>query len=265
MIVCGVSTACLFCRKLNEDAVAALDALGVRHAEVFLTSFSEYGEEFARKIVQNKGALDVHSVHVLNTQFEPQLFGAHPRARADAFALLHRAMAGAHVFGAKYYTFHATSRLKKNSAPMNADKTAKSLREIAAACGEHGVRLCLETVHWALYNEPGIFSALKARCVDLLGVLDVKQARLSGYPYPMYIKDMEGSIAHVHLSDVDDAGSICLPGRGVFDFAELISRLRDSGFDGALLIEVYPGDFGAEEELLRSCEYLQELLYKLGA
>ena len=264
MIDCGVSTASLFCRRMNEDAVAALDALGIRCAEVFLTTYSEYGERFAREIVARKGGLRVHSVHVLNTQFEPQLFGAHPRAKADAFAMLRTAMEGARIMGAQYYTFHAVSRLKKNASPIDADKTGARMCEVAAACAEHKVTLCLENVHWALYNEPGIFSALKARCPALHGVLDIKQARLSGYPYPMYIKDMEGSIAHVHISDVGEDGKMCLPGQGITDFSQLIARLLDAGFDGALLIEVYPGDFAAEEELRRSCEYVEELVYKLS-
>ena len=192
------------------------------------------------------------------------LFGAHPRARADAFALLDKAMAGAAVFGAKHYTFHGITRLKKNSVPADAGKLAASLGEIAAACARHGIGLSLENVHWALYNAPGLFRPLKERCPALSGVLDVKQARLSGYPYPMYIKDMEGSISHVHLSDVDERGRICLPGRGVFDFVECFRRLKDAGFCGTALIEVYAGDYGEYAELKRSCDFLGEAAAKAG-
>ena len=260
----GVSTASLFLREKNEDALTVLNGLGVGSTEIFLTTFSEYSEEFAKLLLARRGALHVHSVHVLNTQFEPQLFAAHPRAREDAYAVLHRAMAAAQIFGAGNYTFHAITRLKKNSAPADCGKLAADFCTIASVCGQYGVRLCLETVHWALYNEPGIFSALRRGCPQLAGVLDVKQARLSCYPYPMYIKDMEGAISHVHLSDVDDAGHICLPGRGTFDFEECLRRLKDAGFSGALLIEVYPQDYGAYTELKRSCEFLDELVYKIG-
>ena len=260
----GVSTACLFLREMNEDAVAVLDGLGIRNTEVFLTTFSEYGEEYGRVIAARKGKMRARSVHVLNTQFEPQLFGAHPRARADAFAWLDRAMAGAAVFGAEHYTFHGITRLKKNSVPSDVGKLAASLNEICDACAVHGVGLSLENVHWALYNEPGLFRPLKERCPALSGVLDVKQARLSGYPYQMYIKDMEGSISHVHLSDVDERGRICLPGTGVFDFETCLRRLKDAGFAGTALIEVYAGDYGDVSELRRACDYLGELIDKIG-
>ena len=260
----GVSTSSLFLREMNEDALTVLNALGVKSTEIFLTTFSEYTEEFASLLLSRRGELKVNSVHLLNTQFEPQLFGSHPRAKRDAFEILHRAMASAHIFGAERYTFHSLTRLKRNSSPLNYDSLGENFNEIIAACAEHGVKLCLENVHWALYNEPGIFSRLKRRCPDLQGVLDVKQARLSGYPYQMYVKDMEGSISHVHLSDVDGRGKICLPGQGRFDFEECLRRLKDAGFDGALLIEVYPKDYGDYAELKRSCDYLDEIIEKIG-
>ena len=259
----GVSTSSLFLREMNEDALTVLNALGVRSTEIFLTTFSEYTEEFARLLLSRRGELKVNSVHLLNTQFEPQLFGSHPRAKKDAFEILHRAMASAHIFGAERYTFHSLTRLKRNSSPLNYDSLGENFNEIIAACSEHGGKLCLENVHWALYNEPGIFSRLKRRCPDLQGVLDVKQARLSGYPYQMYVRDMEGSISHVHLSDVDGRGKICLPGQGRFDFEECLRRLKDAGFDGALLIEVYPKYYGDYAELNRSCDYLDEIIDKI--
>ena len=80
----------------------------------------------------------------------------------------------------------------------------------------------------------------------------------------MYIRDMEGCISHVHLSDVDEKGKICLPGRGVFDFEECFRRLKEAGFDGAALIEVYAGDYGDYAELRRACDYLDEIIYKIG-
>lgn len=214
----GVSTASLFMREMNEDALTVLDGLGVKSTEVFLTTFSEYSEEFARLLLSRRGGLNINSVHLLNTEFEPQLFSAHPRARKDAYSLLRGAMRSAHIFGAKAYTLHGITRLKKNSAPADCGKLAADFEEIQSVCRAEGVEPCLENVHWALYNRPGIFSQIRARVPSLKGVLDVKQARLSGYPYPMYIKDMEGCISHVHISDVDERGKDLPPGEGRIRF-----------------------------------------------
>ena len=42
----GVSTATLFKRQDNEDALVTLDKLDARVCEIFLESFCEYNEEF---------------------------------------------------------------------------------------------------------------------------------------------------------------------------------------------------------------------------
>ncbi|MBO5240646.1 MAG: sugar phosphate isomerase/epimerase [Clostridia bacterium] len=264
----GVSTASLFLRKYNEQALPLLRSLGVKIAEVFLTTYSEYGAEFAQKLASVKGDIAVNSVHILNTQFEPQLFNAHPRARADAYAWLDKVLDSANVLGAPYYTFHGTARIKRASRSGDKDDFSKMISDfqaISAACQKRGVSLCLENVEWSTYNRVGVFSRLASEIPALLGVLDIKQARISEQPYEKYLEEMGGRLAYVHVSDVDERGRICLPGKGTFDFQTLIKRLQDVGFDGALLVEVYTTDYGAETELKNSCDYLNELLEKLGA
>lgn len=259
----GVSTASLFLREMNEDALTVFKELGVKCTEIFLTTFSEYTEEYARLLKERAEGIFVNSVHVLNTQFEPQLFGAHPRARKDAYEILDGVMRSARIFGAKAYTFHGITRLKKSFKGLDYPQSAADLNEISATCEKYGVALCLENVHWATYAEPGVFRKLKAYAPSLQGVFDIKQARLSGYPYAMYIKDMAGSISHVHLSDVDGNGKMCLPGKGRTDFFEVFSRLKDAGFDGAAIVEAYTGDYGEYAELKESCDYLDEVIDKV--
>ncbi len=261
----GVSTASLFLRKNNEEALPLLRSLGVQTAEVFLTSFSEYGLPFADTLKQSKGDLDIHSVHILNTQYEPQLFNAHPRVKADAFYWLNKVLQSARILGAPHYTFHGTARIKR-AARLGANdhfpNMVAGFKEIVSACEKYGVRLCLENVEWATYNRVGVFERLKKELPTLGGVLDIKQAHISEYPYEEYIKEMGDRLAYAHISDRDEQGKICLPGRGNFDFDTLILRLQDIGFDGALLIEVYTDNYGKEEELKTACEYVNEILYK---
>ncbi len=261
----GVSTASLFSRKNNEEALPLLDSLGVRTAEVFLTSFCEYSRAFGEKLAAGKGGVEVHSMHVLNTQFEPQLFNGNPRVKADAYEWLTKALEAGRAFGAEYYTFHGIARIKRSSRSGEGDRLgawSEALKEISERCLGFGIRLCLENVEWAIYNRPGVFTEMRRASPALFGVLDIKQARLSEYPYEMYLKEMEGRLAHIHVSDVDAEGRICLPGKGRFDFPELLKRLHGAGFDGPLLVEVYKDDFERPEELKESCDYLDELLYK---
>lgn len=261
----GVSTASLFQRKNNEEALPLLESLGVKTVEVFLTSFSEYGYPFAELLKERKGSLHVNSVHDLNTQFEPQLFNAHPRVKADAYAWLEKVLESANALEAPYYTFHGVTRAKRAARLPGADdfpKMVEGFSELLRFCQIHGTHLCLENVEWASYNRPGVFSQLSKELPTLLGVLDIKQARISDYPYEDYLNEMGERLAYAHVSDFNEKGKMCLPGKGTFDFETLIKRLKDVGFDGALLVEVYNGDYGDFAELKEACEYLNELLYK---
>lgn len=253
----GISTATLFTRRNNEDAATLLSEWKIPTAEIFLTSFCEYSREFASLVKKRLNDTAAHSVHVLNTQFEPQLYAEHERVKRDAYEWLGRSMEAARALGAKYYTFHGIARLKRTFRER-LPEFARSTQEILGFCQKYGVTLCYENVEWALYNHPGVFSELKKGCPKLKGVLDIKQARISGYDYREYLNEMGADITHVHVSDLDENGKLCLPGKGTFDFDELFLRLRDFGFNGAILIENYNGDYKAESELKDSFEWLSE-------
>ena len=262
----GVSTASLFGRTYNEEALPLLNDLGVKHAEVFLTTYSEYEPNYVEKLRALKGEICVNSVHILNTQFEPQLFNTiHPRVKADAYALLEKTLNAAVTLGAPYYTFHGTARIKRASRSGERDDfpcMIKAFKEISAFCQKHGVALCLENVEWATYNRVGVFEILAREIEELRGVLDIKQSRISGYLYKEYLKEMGKKIAYVHVSDVDERGKMCLPGQGSFDFEELVLHLKDVQFDGALLVEAYQNDYKTPKDLKIACDYLNEILYK---
>ncbi len=263
----GVSTASLFMRRENDEALPVLDNLGVETAEVFLTSFREYSKAYGEKLAKRKGGVKINSVHALNTQFEPQLFNRHKGVKEDSYQILQGVLDAANALGAPYYTFHAITRAKKAARLAENDNfpyLTEQFAEICAYCKKSGVTLCLENVEWATYNRPEVFREISSGVPDLKGVLDIKQARLSEYPYHLYLEEMGEKLAYVHISDIDENGKMRLPGMGIFNFEELIKRLQGVGFDGALLIEAYEKDYEREEELKISCEYVKELLYKNG-
>lgn len=261
----GISTASLFLRKTTEESLPLIQSLGVYNAEVFLTTFSEYHEAFAKQVAETKGKVNVNSVHTLNTNFEPQLFHLSERVRADAYYWLEEVCKSARALGAKYYTFHGTARFKRSAKDGKTDNFPNFIKGFAEICSraeKYGVTLCLENVEWATYNRVGVFSTIAKEVPALRGVLDIKQARISEYSYEAYLEEMGSRITHAHVSDVNQEGKICLPGKGIFDFDTLVKRLKDVGFDGALIIEVYKDDYKNAEELKRSCEFLDEILYK---
>lgn len=259
----GISTASLFGRFHTEDALKFLSDNNVESAEVFLESYCEYNAEFGKTLNALKGGTEINSVHVLTTQYEPQLYSYNDRAMEDSFKILEGAMAAAKEFGAKYYTFHGTARLKKTPMIIDYDRVAAITERIMSVCGKNNITLAYENVHWGYYNYIGFFNEIRKRTVGLKGTLDIKQARQSGISYKDFLKEMGNDIATVHVSDVDENGKMCLPGKGTTDFYDLFSMLKGVGFDGAVLLEVYKNDFNELSELFDSLSFLKETAAKV--
>ena len=259
----GISTASLFQRKHTEEALEFLSQNKVPCAEVFLESYCEYTKEYGEVLKKVKGDIPVHSVHVLTTQFEPQLYSLNDRAQNDSFKLLEEAMTVAEKINAKYYTFHGGAFFKKTPVKIDYERVGRITQEIIDVCDKHGVSLAYENVHWGYYNHVGFFEQVRKRTRGLKATLDIKQARQSGFSYKDYIDEMAGDIVTVHLSDVMENGSMCLPSKkGTTDFYDIFSRLNDKGFNGALILEVYKNDYSEYKELFNSLEYVSEIAEK---
>lgn len=256
----GVSTATLFMRFFNEEALPILDDLNARVVEVFLESFSEYTEEFGKLLAQRKGRLRVHSVHVLTTQFEPQLFEANPRSHKDAMNMFEGVLKAARALGATNYTLHGKARYKKGVRFDDYPFYVDCFNEICVLAKKYGIVVCLENVEWGFYNMPGFFQKIKDSCPLLMTCLDIKQARVAGVEIDEFIDEMKGRIGTVHLSDIDENGNMCLPGKGVTDYQDLFCKLKKSGFDGDMLIENYKDDFNEVSEISDSLKYLRKLI-----
>ncbi len=259
----GISTASLFMRHHTEDALEYLSKNGISVAEVFLESYREYNGKFGELLATKKGNTQIHSVHTLTTQFEPQLYSLNERAKEDSFELLKGTMECAKKIGAKYYTFHGQARFKVNHNTTDYDRVGAITQEIIDTISPYGVTLAYENVHWCGYNHVGFFKEIKSRTKGLKATLDIKQARQAGISYEDLIKEMGEDIVTVHLSDVNAQGKMCLPGRGITDFERLFNNLQGVGFDGAMILEVYTDDYKEKEELFSSLDYVNNLTAKI--
>lgn len=258
----GVSTASLFKRQYNEDALVTLNEIDARVCEIFLGTYREYTEEFANLLKSRVGSLKVHSIHTLNTHFEPQLFAVNPRAIDDAYEIYGNCLNTAKLLGATNYTLHGIARFKRNIFYNNYQSIGPRIENARQFALNYGVDMCLENVEWAYYNHVGFLTEILKYSPNLKTCLDIKQARIAGEGYAEYINEMGNRINTVHLSDITNLGKICLPGFGVFDFDDLFKRLKDVDFKGNMLIEVYFEDYNDIPEIKESLYYLRNLKEK---
>lgn len=254
----GISTATFFSKVLTEDSFSVIQRCGAQTAEVFLTTFYEYEPSFGSLLQERRGDVEVYSVHSLNTQFEPQLFNTADRTRNDGEHIFRKVLSVARQLGAKVYTFHGSSRLKR-SAYFDPETIGRRMAQLGDIAEEYGIKLCLENVHWSLFNTPDFYASMKSFAPNIGTVLDIKQAWQSGYDWRDYIRVMSDSISNVHVSDVSD-GQIKMVGKGSFPFGELASRLVDVGYDGPLIIEQYSKNYDSFDEVAEAVAYLKNII-----
>ena len=254
----GISTATFYTKLYTEQTFPVIKKCGAEVCEVFMNTYSEYEPEFGDIFVRESDGLKIYSVHALNTQFEPQLFNRVDRTRYDAEVILKKVLANAQKMGAHYYTFHATTRLKVTSK-INVDDFAYHITRIGDIAKQYDVQICLENVHWAAFKSPNFFRELKSKITNIGTVLDIKQARQSGFDWREYIDVMGNTIRNIHISDVKN-NQTALVGTGEFPFKELIARLRDVGYDGPLIIEQYPEDYDTYDQLKDAVEFIKSLI-----
>lgn len=259
----GMSTACFFGRLLNEEALRQIGRLGIREAEVFFAGMSEYKPSFLRELraaARDEG-IHIRSIHAMNTQFEPQLYSVHPRQRRDALDVFYEVLSAGEFLGADIYVFHGPAYLKRaRKLEINYERAGKITARLADEAKDYGIRLCYETVHWCWYQNPDFAPRLLeyTDSDNLFFTLDMKQTAQSGYEMDAYIDKMAGRLSHVHLCDfrMDPEKGIvpCMPMQGQADWGGLRSKLRQTGYRGDMMLEVYTTDYETDAQLMESYE-----------
>lgn len=255
----GISTASFFPNEFTENTFKVIDNLGIRLCEVFLTTFREYEEEFVKELQRRKGNINVHSLHTLNVQFEPELFNLAPRTREDSEVFFKKIAVAAAILNAKYYTFHGLTIMKRTPYKIDfrriggrLDELDNMLSDLSGCC-----RLAYENVHWTCFNTPQYFTEMK-QYSSVHTCLDIKQAMQSGYSMYEYIDEMGERLANVHVCDYDENGGLAVPGKGTVDFVELFDYLLDAGYTGPVIMELYAGNYKSYDEVAKGYEYLCE-------
>ncbi|MDD4316862.1 MAG: sugar phosphate isomerase/epimerase [Clostridia bacterium] len=259
----GISTASFFTKEATENTFDIIKDLGIDTCEVFLTTFREYKSGFAELLRERRNGINAYSIHTLNVQFEPELFNIVARTREDSEIIYKEAAVAAGILGAKYYTFHGPTRMKRTPYCIDLEKVGRRLDELDEMLQNigGGCRIAYENVHWTFFNSPEYFLELKKH-TSVRTCLDIKQAMQSKYSVYDYIDAMGDRLVNVHLCDFDDSGKLYVPGKGTFDFVGLFRTLLDRGYEGPALMELYAGNYRTYEEIKEGRDYLQYCLEK---
>lgn len=255
----AISTASYFSKLFTEDSFEQIKKLELKTCEVFLATFYEYTREFCDLLTERSKGLNIYSVHALTNQFEPELFSISPRTRKDAEDLFDKVIGTAQRLNAKYYTFHGPTRLKKKEYNIDYKLIGERLLELNEKANKKNINIAYENVHWTFFNIPQYFEKLRPYCKGISTVLDIKQAMQIGIDYNSFLDVMGDTLVNVHICDYDEKGKLCMPGKGVFDFKKLFSRLREMGYNGVVTIELYADAYSLFDDIKGCIEYLRDI------
>lgn len=247
----GLSTANYYPDIDTEDMIDLYGSQGVETVEVFLNTFSEMTEDFMALLKQRleKYTMTVNSVHTMSTMVEPCLFDRHHRRRADYLEIYRNTLKCVRALGSDIYTFHGP--LAGMVQPRHYDYLATCYDELYDLAYAAGVRLAQENAAHHAAADPQFIREMKGRMKQrMLHTFDIKQSvRFGVNPYE-YLEAVGEDLVNVHLND-HDADNFCLiPGQGSFDFDRFFGKLRDIGYQGNGILELYRHNFGGAEDLL---------------
>lgn len=261
-ISAGISIACLY-PEHPETALKRLCEKGAKLVEIFVNTHSETDPGYIRTladILRLNGSSCV-SLHPFTCGIDTyMLYTGYERRINDYLEYHKRYFEAMNILGASYFILHGN----KNPCPDSVVFEGYSrLNEVAKS---FGVRVLQENVCRCTTGELSQLVRMKQALKDDAGfVLDTKQAvRKNLNPYD-FVYSLGGSIKHVHFSDHGAKGDCLLPGEGEIDTEHFISALRDSGFNGAVMLEVYRRNFGDYDDLIKSMNYIQSVIDRVCA
>lgn len=260
MIITGVSSACFYPMH-TEDALRKLGEMGVRNAEIFINDSSEIsGGIFDEmlKIVSDYG-MNIVSLHPFPPMESGYLFSEYDRRQQTHLDIYKRYFECMNRLGAKIFVLHGAI-LSSNCSDERYFEQYGKLLDIAE---EQGITVAQENICYCKSKDVDFLRRLKENCGERVKyLLDVKQAVRGGLS-PFELIDVMGKdIVHVHISDNSAEGD-CLPiGEGTFDFVKFTKKLLDTGYNGAMLIELYRHNYKEYEELYKGMKLVEKIIAK---
>lgn len=254
----GISTAAFYPLE-TEKALEFLGQNGIPVTEIFFNCHGELEEDFIALLdsIRKKYGIEINSVHACGSVGEPYyLFSEYERRYEETREFYKNYYRAAKRLGAKCVVLHGDS-LKGH---ISLECYAKRLREMNADANEYGVVLSHENVNRFRMAEPENIKGLRSLYDEQTFTFDIKQTLRAGVDTYEMLEAMGDRIVNVHISDNKKGEDCLLPGRGDFDFAKFFKRLKDIGYDGALLIEVYKWCYGDYTELIDSWKNVNKFL-----
>ena len=254
----GISTGCFYPEK-PEDSIRRIHDLGIRRIELFINTGSETEMTYCKSL---KDILDFYGISAVSlhpfTSFAESFlfFSAYDRRFADGLDIYDRYFEMCNLYGAKTVNFHGL----KSEHFIEPEKYAEVYSRLYCRAKESGVVFSQENVRNHVCGKPEYCRRLKNILGDEISfTLDIKQAHREGFSPEAFAEIFADRLCLVHINDFDEKSDCLLPFAGIYDIEGLVSRLKNGGYNGNYIIEVYSGNYSDTDDIRRSFERLKTI------
>lgn len=255
----GVSSACYY-PQLTEVSFQKLCSNGIKCAELFLNSPSELEAGFIKELCKMKDeyGVEIASVHPFMSFAESFfLFSSYERRFTDIMSLYRRFFEVSAFLNAKIFVIHGA----KIPGSVSDELYFERFLKLFETGKEYGVTVSQENVVHYRSESPDFLKKMQSALNGSFQLtLDIKQARRSGVDPFDIVKEFGKNICHVHISDFSDELDCIPPLEGNFDFLNFFELMKNIGYNGKFIIELYQHSYKNEIQITKSYGKICKLL-----
>lgn len=257
----GISTACFYPME-TERSLIETGKLQADCVEIFINSPHELDKAYIDKFadIQKQYGMRVKSFHTYASFTESYYyFSSYERRFAESIEEFKRYFDGMHTLGAELLVMHG-AKIPGSIPDEQVFERFGILQNIAKA---EGLTLCQENVvHYRSENPEFLANMRDALGEDFAMVLDIKQARRTGIDPYVFVERFAKSIRHVHISDYTPTRDCVVPlcENAQFDFQHFFAAMRDKGYTGDYIIELYENGYESPAQIGEARDRLKKWL-----
>ena len=257
----GISTACFYPLE-TEVSLARTGELGADCVEIFINSPHELDKAYIDRFmeIQKQYGLRVKSFHTYASFTESYYyFSSYARRFQESLEEFRRYFDGMHALGATLLVMHG-AKIPGSIPDEQVFERFGMLQNMAKA---EGVTLCQENVVHYRSESPAYLGKMRdALGDDFAMVLDIKQARRTGIDPYVFIEKFADSICHVHISDYTATHDCVVPlaENAQFDFQRFFQAMREKGYTGDYIIELYENGYETPSQIADAQNALKKWL-----
>ncbi len=258
-MITGMSSSCFYPLE-TEKSLINCGEMNFTNVEIFINTYSELLEpmksEF-KSIVNNYG-MNITSIHPFTSFAESTVvFGTYLRRVDDGIEFYKKYFEFAAFLGAKLLILHGA----KIGPYADNEEYFERYARLYGVGKEFGITVSQENVVHFRSQSPDFIK----RMSDYLGddfsmTLDLKQCRRAGESPLDFINVAGKKIDHVHLSDYTDLSDCAAPFEGKENFEIIVKELKESGYSGNFIIELYRKNFENPQQIVDAAVKFDKIL-----